>query len=233
MTRLTGGRRSFVGTKKMLKTLDTVKGDVRELVEAFWAFRDEIMTQQAVQAAEAQTRPVQARETPAALAPTDDAAENGIGLSGSWVMPAGKDESLHIRWAAEALTIDDVREIPIPDAAELLAAIGHRQRLSIVLLLLKEPATANEIVATLSLGTTGAAYHHLNVLQRTGLVQQVERGVFSITPHRVPVLLTILASLSGRIVMSSQEQQRPATREEAESRSEASDGSTSDTTESR
>jgi DNA-binding transcriptional ArsR family regulator len=194
-----------VSTKKMQKTLDTVKGDVRELREAFWALRDEIMTRQAVQAAESQARPGSTPDPAPVTVASGDVSVGQIQVTGSYEMDQGDENPVLVRWTLADLTIDDALAVAVNEAAELLAAIGHRQRLAIVLLLLRAPATANEIVAALSLGTTGAAYHHLNVLQRTGLVQQAERGAFSLTTERIPVLLTILAGLSGEVVMTTEQ----------------------------
>lgn len=186
-----------MSTKKMQKTLDTVKGDVRELAEAFWAFRDEIMTQQAIRAAESQSPPDE-RQSPA---PADLSPAGHIEMLGSYEMTNGSGNTRVFRWAMDERPVEDVLAFHLDDAAGILAAIGHRQRLAIVLMLLRQAATANEIVAELSLGTTGAAYHHLNVLQRTGLVEQVERGVFSIVPDQVPSLIAIFSGLSGVIRM--------------------------------
>lgn len=217
-----------MSTKKMQKTLDTVKGDVRELREAFWALRDEIMTRQAVQAAESQARPDPSPDAAPVAVTDDDAAVGRIQVSGSYEVDQGNEHPVLLRWAVADLTTDDALAVPVNDAADLLAAIGHRQRLAIVLLLLRGPATANEIVAALSLGTTGAAYHHLNVLQRTGLVQQAQRGVFSLMPERIPALLTILTGLSGKLVMTTEE--RPVREAGAALPSEQDGASESDQT---
>lgn len=191
-----------MGTKKLQKSVDTVKGDVRELVEAFWALRDEVITQQAVTAAERQSGNGQAK---AASAPanmpekTADGSSGHIRSLGYYEMPDGQGQQHVYRWALEDHPVEDVLALSVEDAAKVLSAIGHKQRLGIVLMLLRKPATANDLVAGLSLGTSGAAYHHLNVLQGTGLVQQEQRGVFSIVPGRIPSLLTILGGLTDVI----------------------------------
>lgn len=194
-----------MSTKKLQKSIDTVKGDVRELVEAFWALRDEVMTQQAVTAAERQS----GNGHPATPAPPANLPGKAIeGSSGHirsfgyYEMPDADGQQRVYRWALEDHPVEEVLSIPVEDAARLLSAIGHKQRLGIMLMLLRKPATANELVAGLSLGTSGAAYHHLNVLQGTGLVQQEQRGVFSIVPGRIPSVLTILGGLSDVIEAS-------------------------------
>lgn len=194
-----------MSTKKLQKSIDTVKGDVRELVEAFWALRDEMITQQATTAAERHAHgalPAPAT-IPTNLPEKNTGASSGhIQSFGYYEMPNDDGQQQVYRWALEDHPVEEVLALPVDDAAKVLAAIGHRQRLAIVLMLLQGRATASEMVGALSLGTTGAAYHHLNVLQGNGLVQQEQRGVFSIVPRRIPSLLTILGGLSEVIEAS-------------------------------
>ena len=194
-----------MSTKKLQKSVDTVKSDVRELVEAFWALRDEVITQQAVTAAERHSNGGRAGTSPVSAnlpEKTGEGSSGHIRLHGYYEMPDEDGQQRASRWALEDHPVEEVLALTVEDAAKVLAAIGHRQRLAIVLMLLRKPATASEMVATLSLGTTGAAYHHLNVLQGTGLVQQEQRGVYSIVPGRIPSLLTILGGLSDVIEAS-------------------------------
>ena len=93
--------------------------------------------------------------------------------------------------AASLLAVDENQ------VAQLLAAIGHRQRLAILKLVLDRPCSAADLVAALNLGTTGAAYHHLNVLQAADLVTQEERGVYIVQPHRVSAIFAVLAGVSS------------------------------------
>lgn len=188
-----------MATKKLQKSIDTVKGDVRELVEAFWAFREEVMTQRAVSAAERQSASSGGAPAEDALALAADGSTGVLRVIGYYEMPDGAGAQASHQWSLDDYPVEQVLSLPVEDAARVLAAVGHKQRLGIILMLLRCPATANEMVQALSLGTTGAAYHHLNVLQGTGLVEQAQRGVFSIVPERVPALLTILGGLSGAI----------------------------------
>lgn len=209
-----------MASKKLQKSIDTVKGDVRELVEAFWALRDEVITQQAVSAAERHSSDTRASaKAPSANLPEkkDDASRGHIRSFGYYEIPGDGGEQHVYRWALEDHPVEEVLSLPVEDASKMLAAIGHRQRLAIMLMLLRKPATASEMVAGLSLGTTGAAYHHLNVLQGTGLVQQEQRGVFSIVPDRIPSLLTILGGLSGVIEASVERVEIPAEEPASES----------------
>lgn len=193
-----------MSTKKMQKSLDKVKSDVRGLTEAFWALRDEMMTQQAANAAEQQSSTSQ--ESPASVQPEGpvlpDSADAVIGTHGSYALADVSGGTQVHRWAIEDLPAEDALAVPLEETARLLAAIGHKQRLRITLLLLRSPATASDIVEKLSLGTTGAAYHHLNVLQGAGLVEQPQRGTFSIAQDIVPALMAMLAGLSGAVQSS-------------------------------
>lgn len=198
--------------KKVQKTVDRVKADVRELTEAVWALRDEVITHQAASAAANQpgaARPSAATVEPDQLAPLGDSG-GYVTTSGAVTLPGANGEPRELRWAAEQQPVEQVVSLPVDDTAKILAAIGHRQRLRITLHLLRAPATATDIVNDLSLGTTGAAYHHLNVLQGAGLVEQEQRGVFSITPTYVPALLSTFAGLSGSMSVSLEEQEMSA-----------------------
>jgi DNA gyrase subunit B len=205
------GRRGGRGmtTKKLQKTLDTVRSDVRELTEAFWALRDDMQAHQAVSAAEQQSRSLMddrsGRSVTADLLAEKTRASDSDGYLSTFGYYETTDASAarHIhRWSMEDRPIEDVLAAQTDDAAKMLAAIGHKQRLGILLLLLAQPTTAGDIVRELSLGTTGAAYHHLNVLQGVGLVQQEERGIFSLVPGRVASLLLILSGASNTIEAS-------------------------------
>ena len=189
--------------KKLRKSVDELRSDLQELAESFAAFRDQFSTQQAAAAAERQTgaNRLQNGRTPVtdALAETTSSAGNAghVSLFGFYEDTSVPEEPLNYSWSLEQAAVDNVLDFPVEQYAQVLAATGHRQRLAIILMVLEEPATANDVVHDLQLGTTGAAYHHLNVLQAAGIVEQRQRGIFSIVPEQVPVLLTIFAALSG------------------------------------
>jgi len=198
-----------MAAKKMKSELESVRGDVRELTEAVWALRDQLTTEQAVAAAERQTRhrpgPNGRGTLSAELATLATSGGPGsVSVSGSFVAPPGSADREAIQWRLVDLPAATLLAAPIEAHASVLAAIGHRQRLGILLHLLEHPATAVELVGALALGTAGAAYRHVNVLQAAGLVEQRQRGVFAVVPERVPALLTILAGLSGAIAIDVQ-----------------------------
>lgn len=163
--------------KKKKSDLDALKAEVTSLSEAVWALRDRLAVQAAADAA---------RESSghAAGAPNGDAASSRISLPGN-------DTAIFA--PADLLALDDSR------AAQLLSALGHRQRLAIVRAILERPRSATELVDLLQLGTTGAAYHHLNVLQAVGIVGQEGRGIFTMDAQRVPGLLALLAAIDGML----------------------------------
>lgn len=194
--------------KKIKSELDSVRSDIKELTEAVWAIRDHLTTAQAVAAAEHQANHRRGRsngQTPTTEGLAALAAERSepgyLSTYGVYESPDGLASSRAYRWSLQEQPVAALLDGPIESYAQVLAAIGHKQRLGILLHLLAHPSTATALVAALSLGTTGAAYHHLNVLQAAGLVEQEQRGVFAVVPHRVPALLTILAGLSGTIAV--------------------------------
>lgn len=179
--------------KKTSKGIDTLRSDLTELKEAFWALRDGMLAQSAVAAAEHQ-----ALAEPHAATKDNVEAEVGAGairIAGHMQLADVDGVLQEYVWSTGEAPIAQITSVETEAAAKLLAAIGHRQRLAILLALLSSPRGAVELVNTLSLGTTGAAYHHLNVLQSAGLVTQVARGTFGIDPQRLPSLLSIMAGL--------------------------------------
>ena len=193
-----------MAAKKIKSELESVRGDLRELTEAVWALRDQLTTEQAVAAAERQTRHrpgPDGHDAAAMESLTAIGAPGSISISGNVVAPTGPAERRAVRWSLAEHPIAGLLAAPVEAHASVLAAIGHRQRLAILLHLLAQPATAVELVGALTLGTTGAAYHHVNVLQAAGLVEQRERGVFTVVPARVPTLLTILGGLSDALAV--------------------------------
>jgi DNA-binding transcriptional ArsR family regulator len=204
-TYLTGSVRSIgeisLAGKKIRKSLDGLRGDIQELAESFAAFRDLVATQQAAAAAERQ----KLGNGGSPETSTADAGAMAVGGAGYVTMhghfEARPESGPHrdYNWSLERKPIEDLLTFTVEHHAQRLAAIGHPQRLGILLMLLEQPATANDVVTELGLGTTGAAYHHLNVLQAAGLVEQQQRGIFSLIPNQVSVLLTVIAALSDKV----------------------------------
>ncbi len=182
--------------KKTDKTLQKLRSDVQALSEAVWALKQHVKVEMAAESAANDSRTRKSRK----LARLEEQAEadGARGLVsgwGAWRLPGAAGERT-VRWQMENAPADGLAPDDLDAAATRLAAIGHRQRLAILLSLLEQPASVSEMVSTLELGTTGAAYHHLKALQGAGLVVQQERGVFEIAPEEIGFVIGILAALA-------------------------------------
>lgn len=147
-----------MAAKKDKGGVEGLRMDVQALADAFWKFRDTVLTDVAVQQAEQQQS-----------LPTQ-------GIGGEWIPP------------------DDAR---VQRATALMGALAQPQRLRIVLMLVEAPTSVAAVVESLGLKTTGAAYHHLNVLINAGLVVQPERGTFALAPEAAVEVNALLVALFG------------------------------------
>ncbi|MGC4045454.1 MAG: winged helix-turn-helix domain-containing protein [Armatimonas sp.] len=77
--------------------------------------------------------------------------------------------------------------------AQILSVLGSEVRLAILRLLLEAPKTASEVMAELSLRTTGQAYHHLKELERAGYIEQISGGQYRFNLEVGQVYLAALA----------------------------------------
>lgn len=77
---------------------------------------------------------------------------------------------------------------------KVLSSVGNRQRLEILLALLKKPMTANQLMDVLGSNTTGQVYHHLKPLVAADIVKE-DKGVYAIKPHRVQGIIMLLAGV--------------------------------------
>lgn len=182
--------------KKARNEIDSLRGDVQSLSEAVWALRDHVTVQSAAAGAANGAVPAanaRAMATDLAERALADREQGVVSTRGYFVDGNGLRE---YRWelersAADLLAVDE-------DAvARILAAVGHRQRLLILKEILDKPSSAADLVTSLDLGTTGAAYHHLNVLQAADLVTQEGRGTFTVQPHRVSAIFAMLAGVES------------------------------------
>jgi len=185
--------------KKAKNEIESIRTELNELTEAIYALREKVVAEAAATAAIASRdlQPSAVASPFGARAAVDGEAGSGEASSAGYVRLAaasGEEEPLAFRWSVDSVPVSSIFEQETDGLARLLAAIGHRQRLAILKAILASPSSAADLVASLKLGTTGAAYHHLNVLQSVDLVTQEDRGIFSIQPHRVGMLISILAS---------------------------------------
>lgn len=190
--------------KKGKGDVDGIRTELQNLSEAVWALREHVSVQAAVAAASTSTYRSPNGASVADGATPDiaidlaeqaraDSEQGRVITRGVFQNAKGTRE---YRWELEEsattlLSIDD------GEVAQLLAAIGHRQRIAILKTILDAPCSAADLVTTLNLGTTGAAYHHLNVLQAADLVTQEERGIYIMQPHRVSAIFAILAGVAS------------------------------------
>ncbi|ULL16331.1 ArsR family transcriptional regulator [Paenibacillus sp. H1-7] len=85
-------------------------------------------------------------------------------------------------------------------AAKVLSALGHKQRLDLLLEVWNEPFTGTELVERLNMGTTGQLYHHLKALTGADLLKQEERGGrYTIPAHRRFPVLQLMSAVSDLI----------------------------------
>ncbi len=185
--------------KKVKSEVEGIRNELQNLSEAVWALREHVTIETAAVAAASSSG--KQRSKPTEPAADLDVARETRGAVVTRGVVRSADGEREYRWDVEA-SVDNLMAVNDDQAARLLAAIGHRQRLAIVKMLLDRPTTAADLVSSLDLGTTGAAYHHLNVLQSADLVTQEGRGVFVVQPHRVSALFTMFAGIESAATMT-------------------------------
>lgn len=99
--------------------------------------------------------------------------------------------------AVESLDLPALSPTDLIEAASLLSAVGNPQRLQMVIILAQDSASVTTLMEQLALATTGAAYHHLKVLMNQGLVEQPQRGTFTLTDEALPRVQQLLTALFG------------------------------------
>jgi DNA-binding transcriptional ArsR family regulator len=194
--------------KKVKNEIETIRGDLRQLTEAVWALRDQVQSEFALSAASrtGSTSKLHAQVASLERKTSEEVSSGNLSSFGFYASP---EDTAAVRWSLDALPIAELVDgVPLT-AASTLAAVGHPQRLAILSAILQKPASAGELVESLSLGTTGAAYHHLNVLQAAGFVSQLQRGIFRFQPEKIPVFLTLLAALSDATQVEIEPQPAP------------------------
>ena len=77
-------------------------------------------------------------------------------------------------------------------ASEAFAALGHPQRLRILVKLLGSPGTYQTLMTLTKLGA-GPLYHHINQLRMAGLILPKQRDLYELTRGGRNVILTALA----------------------------------------
>lgn len=102
-------------------------------------------------------------------------------------------------WAEHALSTNDLLRLTENQHMEkVLSSIGNKQRLEILIALLKKPMTVTQLIEELNLNTTGQAYHHLKPLIAADIVCEdamAERGTYIVKPHRVQGIFMLLTGV--------------------------------------
>jgi DNA gyrase subunit B len=182
--------------KKAAKSVDKLRADVQALSEAVWALKEHVRIEAAAESAANGQRNQKSRKLVRLEERAEaDGARGVVSAWGTYRLPGPAGERT-VQWQMESAPADALIPDDLEEAAVRLAAIGHRQRLAILVSLLRQPASVSELVATLELGTSGAAYHHLKALQVAGLVVQEERGVFEVAPDQVGYIVGIFSALA-------------------------------------
>lgn len=105
-------------------------------------------------------------------------------------------------WIQHDVNVDGLLRLIEDNTAEkVLACIGSRDRLNLLLAILRQPRTVAQLVGECGFTSTGQVYHHLKPLIVANLVEEDEhiRGTYVIVPHRVQGILMLLAGISDMI----------------------------------
>ena len=103
-------------------------------------------------------------------------------------------------WIQNGINTDDLLAlIENRSASTVLQSIGNNDRLNLLLAILRTPMTVVAMVEKCGFNTTGQVYHHLRPLIAADLVYEVEqgeRGVYAVKPHRVQGIIMLLAGIA-------------------------------------
>jgi DNA-binding transcriptional ArsR family regulator len=113
-------------------------------------------------------------------------------LAGSVTLPDGRPA----RWQ-EARELPDLLDVEVDEVADILGALGNPVRLRLLLRILDEPQTVQELTGVEGVGTSGQVYHHLRQLTATGWARSQGGGRYEVPVARVVPLLGALLS-AGR-----------------------------------
>lgn len=106
-------------------------------------------------------------------------------------------------WISRHNTDNLLKFIENRSAERVLACIGSKDKLNILLALLRKPMTVAEIVNGGGFNSTGHVYHHLNALVAADLVKEDSennsRGVYIVTPHRVQGIIMLLSGIADML----------------------------------
>ncbi|WP_456788284.1 winged helix-turn-helix domain-containing protein [Cellulomonas sp. P5_C5] len=108
-------------------------------------------------------------------------------LTGAVTLPDGRVA----RWQ-EAAGTDELLGGDWSDQADAFAALGHPVRLRLLGRVLSGVGTANDLLDTEGVGTSGQVYHHLRQLVAAGWLRAVGGGRYEVPVARVVPLLVLM-----------------------------------------
>lgn len=112
----------------------------------------------------------------------------GVAYTGH-VTPPGSDSPVSWQMGLAAAELEDV---DFSGAAEILSAVGHPVRLSLLQAIYEGKTTTAQLGADERFGTTGQIYHHLHALSGAGWLENARRGHWRIPAQRIIPLLTLV-----------------------------------------
>lgn len=108
-------------------------------------------------------------------------------MVGTVTAPNGHSADWQYTQTTEALFAGDFAA-----RAEVLSAIAHPIRLTLLQRLLTDAETVNDLQRTGEFGTTGQIYHHLRQLVSAGWLRTTGHGRYEVPAQRLVPLLTML-----------------------------------------
>ncbi len=106
-------------------------------------------------------------------------------------------------WIQNETNTDDLLKlIENKSATAVLQCIGNNDRLNLLLALLRTPMSVAMLVEKCGFNSTGQVYHHIKPLITADIVfevEQAERGVYAVKPHRVQGIIMLLAGIADLV----------------------------------
>lgn len=115
--------------------------------------------------------------------------DNLLVFAGS-VRPTGDEPYEWQQYARE----EDLLGSDLGELAQVLAALGHRARLALLVAVLRGSGSSAELQELEGFGTSGQLYHHLRQLTAAGWLRSRGGGRYEIPPARIIPLLVALAA---------------------------------------
>ena len=105
-------------------------------------------------------------------------------------------------WIRNEVNTDDLLKLVENNiATKVLNCLGNRDRLNILLAILKKPMSVAELVSECGLNSTGQAYHHMKPLLAADLIVEDNnnKGIYVVQPHKVQGIIMLLAGICDMV----------------------------------